>query len=594
MKLTDFNGRMLGQLTDLNPVFDKQRVDKECADYILKTAQEDSPFSYPTLTATDWLSFTRTGNRADFEKKYFSRRKILGNFILAELIDGKGVFLDDILNGLASISTEVAWQLPAHNSYLRDTVQLALPDPSRPILDIFACETGALLSLGIFLLQDQLNAMSPFLAKNIQDLLDFRIVQPYLGQHFWWMGEGDEKMCNWTPWCTQNILLSVFLLPTSQKTRHQVVSKALYSLDCFLKDYGEDGCCDEGAQYYHHAGLALFACLDVLNKVSRGQMKEAYEDTKIRNIAQYIMNMHVKDRYYLNFSDCSPFASLAGVKEFCVGKAISDPLLMAFAHEQWELSSLQEKVLKEEINLAYRLLSLLCSKEIDSCTIPYKPNGDIFYKSVGILVSRDNNFTLAVKGGGNNDNHNHNDTGSLILYCKGQPLLIDIGVETYTRKTFSADRYEIWTMRSLYHNVVNFPSKEQKAGPSYQSSEVKVSLGDKSCSISMQLAKAYEQVDSYERVVIHHKNHSIEVLDTTSERGTLTVMTQLKPMIKGNSMTIGNLGRITFKNASKIKEEPIEITDPRLLATWNSPVYRVLVDFIDRLQWSITPLREQI
>ena len=35
----------------------------------------------------------------------------------------------------------------AHNSYIRDTPQLPLPDTTRPIVDLFAAETGALLAL---------------------------------------------------------------------------------------------------------------------------------------------------------------------------------------------------------------------------------------------------------------------------------------------------------------------------------------------------------------------------------------------------------------------------------------------------------------
>ncbi|MBQ8969943.1 MAG: heparinase II/III family protein, partial [Lachnospiraceae bacterium] len=50
----------------------------------------------------------------------------------------------------------------------------------------------------------------------------------------------------------------------------------------------------------------------------------------------------------------------------------------------------------------------------------------------------------------------HNDVGSFTLYKEGKPFLIDLGVETYTKKTFSEDRYEIWTMQSAYHNTVSF------------------------------------------------------------------------------------------------------------------------------------------
>lgn len=74
-------------------------------------------------------------------------------------------------------------------------------------------------------------------------------------------------MCNWTSWCTQNVLLTVFLLPTTQQQRNAAVKQAAYSLDCFLKDYGADGCCNEGAQYYRHAGLTLWGCLEILSSI---------------------------------------------------------------------------------------------------------------------------------------------------------------------------------------------------------------------------------------------------------------------------------------------------------------------------------------
>lgn len=54
-------------------------------------------------------------------------------------------------------------------------------------------------------------------------------------------GPGEEPMCNWTAWCTQNVLLTAFLGDTDQDTRRQVFRKAARSLDFFLKDYGEDG-----------------------------------------------------------------------------------------------------------------------------------------------------------------------------------------------------------------------------------------------------------------------------------------------------------------------------------------------------------------
>ena len=49
----------------------------------------------------------------------------------------------------------------AHNSYIRDTPQLPLPDTTRPIVDLFAAETGALLALARYLLPDELDTAAP-------------------------------------------------------------------------------------------------------------------------------------------------------------------------------------------------------------------------------------------------------------------------------------------------------------------------------------------------------------------------------------------------------------------------------------------------
>ena len=212
-----------------------------------------------------WLDFTRTGQRAAWEAAYFSRRARLCALVCAECVEHSGRFLDAIADTVWALCEESAWQLPAHNSYVRDTPQLPLPDTSQPIVELFAAETGALLALTRYLLHDELDTTVPGIAARMERELNARILTPYFTGHFWWMGNGAEPMCNWTSWCTQNVLLAVFLLPTSQEQRCAAVKQAAYSLDCFLKDYGVDGCCNEGAQYYRHAGLTLWGCLEILS-----------------------------------------------------------------------------------------------------------------------------------------------------------------------------------------------------------------------------------------------------------------------------------------------------------------------------------------
>ncbi len=118
-----------------------------------------------------------------------------------------------------------------------------------------------------------------------------------------------------------------------------------------------------------------------------------------------------------------------------------------------------------------------------------------------------------MKAGDNGDGHNHNDVGSLTVYKDGRPFLIDVGVETYTRKTFSPDRYDIWTMQSAFHNLPTFDGVEQSAGEAFAARDVAVELGDAVAAIAMDIAGAYPpeaRLAHYRRAVRLIKGAGIE------------------------------------------------------------------------------------
>lgn len=67
------------------------------------------------------------------------------------------------------------------------------------------------------------------------------------------------------------------------------------------------------------------------------------------------------------------------------------------------------------------------------------------------------------------------------------PVIIDAGVGTYTRQTFSSERYTIWTMQSNYHNLPMINGVPQKYGRQYKATEVKATKN----SFSANIATAY-------------------------------------------------------------------------------------------------------
>ena len=566
-------------------------------------------YQYPHILATDFMAFSRTGNRTDFEELYFAKRRALNALVLAEGTSHNGTYMDDIINGIYSICEEPAWQFPAHNSYIRDTPQLLLPDVTAPILDLFACETGALLAVIYHLMHEELDQISPLISAFMLQRIHERIIEPYLHSHFWWMGNEEEPMCNWTIWCTQNILLTAFLTPQDASVRDRIMKQACYSIDCFLKDYGEDGCCEEGAQYYRHAGLCLLGALDIMNAVTDNAFLHLYQHEKIRNIASYLLNVHISGPYYANFADCSPIAGRAGVREFLFGKRTQNEDLMLFAAVDYNESDENEQLLTNEINLFYRLQTVFTYAEINSfyhqalqtsqerglheLQIQHR---DLYYESIGLFLVRDDEWALAVKAGCNDDSHNHNDTGSLIIYKNGKPFLIDVGVESYTKKTFSLDRYDIWTMQSAYHNLPTFllPNEiaansgrpreiMQSAGADFKAQVQNVSIcpGGVS-SITMDLAQCYPAdalLNSYVRKVTFTPKQGIllhDIYDGALDCS-ISLMLYEKPIITDQVIQVGSLGTIVIPKGCTCITECIPITDARLKTAWKHDIYRILL-----------------
>ncbi len=531
-----------------------------------------------------WQDFLRTGQRTPWENALFSRRARLCGLVCAECVEHTGRFTQAIADTVWAICEESAWQLPAHNSYIRDTPQLPLPDTSRPIVELFAAEAGALLALTRYLLEPELEAAAPGLPARMERELRTRILTPYFHDHFWWMGNGDEPMCNWTSWCIQNVLLTVFLLPTTQAERQAAVRQAAYSLDCFLKDYGADGCCNEGAQYYRHAGLTLWGCLDILAALAPEAFGPLFREPKIRNIAEYIQNVHVEGPYYLNFGDCSPLAGRCGAREYRFGQAVGSPALCALAAADLaadpDPDRLQEQDGSTHINLWYRLITAFAWQEMREARQVSPPPQTVWYPSVGVYAARNARWVLGAKMGSNGDSHNHNDTGSITVYKDGRPFLIDIGVESYTKKTFSPQRYEIWTMQSAWHNLPTFDGVQQLPGAEYAARDVHTAEN----SITAELAGAYPPIEglySYRRTV-RLSEHGIALQDETDWPGTveLTLLTEQKPAPEAGGLAVGTLGHIRFAlDAAAAEVAPVPITDPRLRTAWPETLYKITLRF---------------
>ena len=65
---------------------------------LIERAEKILDKEYPVCRATDYMMFTRTGDRLAYASRTYLRREDLVILVNAEIVEGEGRFLDNILN----------------------------------------------------------------------------------------------------------------------------------------------------------------------------------------------------------------------------------------------------------------------------------------------------------------------------------------------------------------------------------------------------------------------------------------------------------------------------------------------------------------
>jgi len=570
---------------------------------LLRSATKYLGWQWPALPATLFMEFRRCGDRKLYEKPHFARRQALEALTVAECVEDQGRYLDDIINGVWCICEESFWGVPAH-VYSREP----LPDSAESSIDLFAAETAALLAWALYLLQPRLDAVSPLIGERIRRETKTRILDPFLNRDdFWWMGlsEPARRLNNWTPWCVSNCLSVALLLEEDPERRIRAIAKALRILDAFLTPYPEDGGCDEGTSYWSRAGGSLFDCLELLYTASGGEVC-VYHNPLIQDIGRYLYRSFISGNYFVNFADGGAVVNIAADLVYRYGRRIDDPLLRA-------LGSSAHHARRERRSLLHgpllRLLPAIFNfSDIEKASTRPQFVRDAWLPHIQFMTARDTcsdkGLYLAAKGGHNAESHNHNDVGQFVVYASGRPILIDVGVGTYTAKTFSSRRYEIWTMQSAFHNLPTVNGVQQQAGEAFRARAVSYHSDDICAELRLDISSAYPKaagIEHWQRRLRLERRPSpaIHIVDefalsTVSADIVLSLMTPQEPQMVGADAILLDEGRavLAFRGeglSSRI--ERISVDDEHLRATWGDYLYRVLLQPDRAVQRGLWELR---
>ena len=544
----------------------------------------------PLLVASDYMMFTRDGNRSVYEGKFFPRRAMALELALAEFVEGKGRFVDKLIDVVWLILEETTWVVPAHNPS-KAGVDTCLPYAYQghvDYIDLFSATTAATLSFVYHLCHEAFDKVTTLINERILFELNRRIIEPFMSDEdlwnkCWWSGIHGGSVNNWCPWIVCNVLTVCALTVKDLTTRTVLIKKALPMLDSFTAVYHEDGGCDEGPSYWGVAGGALYSACTVLYDLTGGYVN-IFDDPLIKNIGEYAVKVVITNNRVLNFADSPCRTNPSQLLLYHWGMSCNSEMMISFAKNRMggKLPGIPV-----DTSIPYRYLRFLCTETPEPAE--YVAPSKFYLDGIIIAGTREcsdpyKGLYLALKGGHNAESHNHNDIGNVIVFADGNPIFIDAGSGKYTRRTFGPERYTIWAMCSDYHNCATFNGVTQRAGAQYTSSDEK--YDEQTGRLTMNLKTAYPEesdIKRYYRSAVLENGEIVIEDDVELEHEGEVMFTYLVNRapedVTENSFKLH--GRtITFDPSLEYKVEEIDSSWPEVAGihiSWETDVMRRVI-----------------
>ena len=542
-------------------------------------------YRWQVVTATDYLTHNRGQSQGKADAHIGANLMAIIDLFFAELATGQGRYMDQLMDGTFAMCEVTSWVRSHHLSHQKS--HRYFPEYDDNAIDLVAGDVGAVMAWVYYYFHEEFDKIEPEISRRLLHELDKRIMTPYLNDtHYGWKGDrfDPEKnhLNNWTPWCSINCL-QVFALCEEDLDRF---AKAAYmsmeSVDKYLNNIEGDGCCDEGPTYWYQGPAKNFEYLEFLKWVTGGKV-DALGNPMIRRMGEYITTSTIGNGWVVNFSDASAKGADNALIIYNYGKGVDSPLMKHYA--AYALKGGPAPVMRDRF-IIRMFYSLLVKDELEKETPELVFEPYTWYPETQICYMREKDgFFVASKGGHNAQSHNHNDIGTVSLYYKAIPFLIDAGVGTYITKTFSSHRYEIWSMQANYHNVPMLNGIPEKEGRQYASRQA--TFDPKTMTFAVDFAGTYPAEACVKSMLrkVSLKNGKVTIKDSYS-------LSESRQAADFNWLTWGDVdietpgkvsitvqGETVTLNYDGKKLEPVLETivqdDPPLKRVWGDKIYRV-------------------
>jgi len=501
------------------PVTDREAWDAvgACAGFGSVVADAEKLLAEPVPELPDdlFLDYSRTGNRTRYQHVHGQRRSRFRSLVLAECVENERRFVPAIEEVIRATCAERTWVLPAHDGGLENFEGKAV------YVDLAASSTGWELATGAYWLG---GALSEETRRLVRSELERRIFEPFVeaARHgpkggMWWM----ERTNNWNAVCLAAVTGAALAAVELRGERAFVLGAMERSIRNFLRGFTDDGYCSEGLGYWNY-GFGNFVHLaeTVLQATSGGLDLMAHGN--IRNIALFAPRMEILPGVYPAIADCSPGTKPSGQtmgylsrrlglgfveweRSIDVGNASPGPLygvgMFAFPNSANAVPVAEDAAASHSKRDWFAEAGVLVCRPA-RCRAPAPPprsGGAGTCPRVergggasGPGPEGTSRLGVALKGGHNDEHHNHNDVGTYVVAVGKETPLTDLGAVVYTAKTFSRHRYESNVMNSFGHPVPVVAGSLQSTGADARARIVKTEFGDARDTVVMDCTGAYD------------------------------------------------------------------------------------------------------
>lgn len=406
-------------------------------------------------------------------------------FLIAEAIGNSGEFLGVIESDARALGELGTWIHPG-NDLQRKNHRGEEQDN-----DLASCHTAVAFALTHYLLGDKLSVdFKHYLCRELDrrffDALRSRVEA---GRNLdWWL----IVKHNWNSVCLSCYAQAAAAILPEREDRAWWFAFTESLIYNFTDGFADDGLCTEGVSYWSYGVSHYFTLAEILRQ-GTGGASDLLDNPKARSIARFPDRAEVQPGIYPAFCDCLLDAQpLEWARSWLDNRVGSTPDELAEPHDFDVFAG-------DKLQFADVLLMIMFRTRDPRQPLRRRPAAALrdFFAPSHFLICRSapdapRRFSATFLGGNNGVNHNHNDLGTFVVLLDGKSLIYDPGLEVYSMRTFSKQRYESQLLNSYGHPVPRIGGQLQEVGPTFQAPTLLTEFTDSRDRMVLNLKGAYD------------------------------------------------------------------------------------------------------